>query len=583
MALPPGDWNRAWCLQGCRTSKGLLRLKWRGRHTGDYNLDGLVTVADLTPLGYHFNVTPEFNDDGLPVVSGENEWAAEVDGNVDGLIAVSDLTPIGANYQSRHAGYRLYLGTGTDIDNVAWAADFIENLDDASQPFTVPFNTSRDAGHVALYEFELTPEAPPAGEIYFVRIVAWDGSVEGEPREIPIYDGPHAPITCEFCHVMPTMAYRGPQGACHLCHTAPPEDTQASWGEAPAMHQPCMNCHTAHGFVIDPPQTPCSTCHSMIASAVSGAGMPNCLDCHETSHIPNTQLTAAGCQTCHPVPPDLPAESWDNAPGLHAGCLSCHSEHTFAISESNTVCADCHSALIDGGHAGGNQDCLGCHASPHIPETAATGMNCFDCHPNPPEDPTAEWTLAPGNHAQCILCHTGEEHGNKPVPPESICSNCHSELISSGHAGGETVCLSCHEYPHLPVINFTNCRNCHPTPPEDPTASWDDAPGQHAVCDQCHDAETHGAKPEPPESICTSCHDELIGESHVAANTECLDCHGHAHLPDLTNLTSDEQCLTCHEGYSGLGNHSGSCFDCHTGGEHPPEGGWDACANCHDY
>lgn len=589
MALGPSEWNRAWCLQASTSMSSAVKLKWRGRHIGDYNLDGLVTVADLTPLGFHFNVAPDFDADGLPVNDGDNEWAAEVDGNVDGLIAVSDLTPIGANYQSRHLGYRVYLGSGPDAGSITWAADYLPNPDDAEQPFTVPFNTSRDAGHVAKYEFEFSPAAPAEGQLNYVRLVAWDGSAEGEPREIPVLDGPHASFSCELCHVMPTMAFREPAGSCHLCHATPPEDAQATWSDPPPLHQPCMNCHVAHGFSIDPPQTPCSVCHSSIASAVSGAGMPNCLGCHATPHIPNPQPTATDCQTCHTAPPDLPAETWDNAPGMHGSCLSCHSEHGFAIGEPNAICADCHGALIDSGHSGGNPDCLGCHTSPHIPATAATGMDCFSCHPNPPENPSAAWADAPGNHAQCFLCHIGEEHGSKPVPPESICGNCHSELISEGHGGGHAACLDCHDYPHLPemTLSVADCLLCHPAPPEDLSAQWADAPGDHAQCLECHPGPEHGNKPVPAESICANCHSQLISEGHAGGDTLCMGCHQFPHLPAL----SFPNCLDCHPtppedvtaSWDDVPGQHNQCALCHPGPEHgnkpvPPES---ICANCH--
>jgi hypothetical protein len=587
LALPPDDWQRAWCLQGSTSAGGTVSLRWRGRHTGDYNLDGLVTVADLTPLGFHFNKSPELDADGLPVKSGDNEWAAEVDGNVDGLIAVSDLTPIGANYQSRLIGYRVYLGTGPDAGSIVWDSEFQPNADDSGLPFSVPFNTSRDAGDVQLYSFTLTPDPPATGELNYVRVVSWDGEAEGTAREMALYDGPHATLYCEICHVMPTLAFRETDNTCNLCHAAPPEDSQAAWTDAPMPHQSCLNCHEQHVFSIDPPQTPCGTCHSTIASDVQAAGMPNCLGCHGTPHIPNPQPAATDCQGCHTAPPDVPEADWAEAPGLHSSCLACHSEHEFAIAAPNSVCADCHQALIDGGHAGGSEECLGCHSSPHIPETAATGLNCVSCHPNPPENTAAEWADAPGNHAQCVLCHDTEEHGSKPVPPESICGNCHAALISGGHAGGESVCLSCHEYPHLPVMSFPNCLDCHPAPPEDPSASWDDAPGQHSACDQCHASADHGDKPVPPESICGDCHAALISAGHAGGDPLCLACHEYAHLP----VMSFDNCLDCHPtppedpsaSWDDAPGLHADCDQCHFGPEHgdkpePPES---ICADCH--
>ena len=120
------------------------------------------------------------------------------------------------------------------------------------------------------------------------------------------------------------------------------------------------------------------------------------------------------------TPPDVPGGDWETAPGQHASCLMCHGEHVFAVAVPNSVCETCHSDKFGGVHGDGSDDCLGCHVSPHLPEKSATGLSCVDCHPNPPEEPAAQWADAPGNHAQCFMCHLGPEHGNKPQPPESI-------------------------------------------------------------------------------------------------------------------------------------------------------------------
>ncbi|MBN2081554.1 hypothetical protein JW859_05020 [bacterium] len=74
-------------------------LSWYMENPGDYNQDGLVSVNDLTPLGFYFNQAGPFAPDSAQSV---------VDGNHDGLIAVSDITPIGQNFGNQITTYNVY-------------------------------------------------------------------------------------------------------------------------------------------------------------------------------------------------------------------------------------------------------------------------------------------------------------------------------------------------------------------------------------------------------------------------------------------------------------------------------------------
>lgn len=72
------------------------RLEWEYNNRGDYDLNGLVTVSDLTPIGIHFG-----KDSSAP------DWAAAscADGNGNDLIEVGDITPIGQNFNSSVTNY----------------------------------------------------------------------------------------------------------------------------------------------------------------------------------------------------------------------------------------------------------------------------------------------------------------------------------------------------------------------------------------------------------------------------------------------------------------------------------------------
>lgn len=78
---------------------GTDTLSWRYLSQGDYNMDKLVGVSDLTPLGVNFDAEGPFDP---------NSALSAVDGNVDGFITVSDITPIGQNFGSLVQAFNLY-------------------------------------------------------------------------------------------------------------------------------------------------------------------------------------------------------------------------------------------------------------------------------------------------------------------------------------------------------------------------------------------------------------------------------------------------------------------------------------------
>ena len=61
---------------------------WEYNHTGDYDQNGEVNVADLTPIGQHFG----------KVAAAAWDVAAVADGDGNGEINISDVTPIGQNF-----------------------------------------------------------------------------------------------------------------------------------------------------------------------------------------------------------------------------------------------------------------------------------------------------------------------------------------------------------------------------------------------------------------------------------------------------------------------------------------------------
>jgi PKD repeat protein len=110
-----------------------VSLTWTFQSIGDYNMDGIVGINDLTPLGQywlkhvsydnpllHDGITywpsgSPLDDGGVtgddPPAAGsaaENWRTALVDGNRDSLITLNDITPIGQYYGVRLGGYVVY-------------------------------------------------------------------------------------------------------------------------------------------------------------------------------------------------------------------------------------------------------------------------------------------------------------------------------------------------------------------------------------------------------------------------------------------------------------------------------------------
>jgi len=80
-------------------------LGWGYFDSGDYDQNGEVNVADLTPLGLHFGEAGPFASDSAQAV---------IDGDGNGEINLADVTPIGLNFGRRVEGYRVYVADSVD-------------------------------------------------------------------------------------------------------------------------------------------------------------------------------------------------------------------------------------------------------------------------------------------------------------------------------------------------------------------------------------------------------------------------------------------------------------------------------------
>jgi hypothetical protein len=139
---------------------GAVTLSWSERHIGDYNLDGLVSLADITPIAQNFNQTvdPDAANYGRVEV---------VDGNADGLISLADMTPIAQSFGSAIGGYDVYATPLSTPDEMPVPADDpgrwskVDNDADPDGP-SAPREYSGQTARLS-YTFNYTPEAGDYG------------------------------------------------------------------------------------------------------------------------------------------------------------------------------------------------------------------------------------------------------------------------------------------------------------------------------------------------------------------------------------------------------------------------------------
>ncbi|MCB1216553.1 hypothetical protein KDL44_04135 [bacterium] len=163
--------------------EALATLTWRERLTGDYDINGVVTIADITPLGINLNKSYDKED---PDASPKVEVA---DGDWNGLITLADITPIGQNIGTQIVGYDVYRTTLTDISedpttdvkDPRWSK--IENASDPGLP-SAPRAGAPATGSRLTYTF-LDNTIPDSGGSYawaVLPIAAQDQT----PREGPV-------------------------------------------------------------------------------------------------------------------------------------------------------------------------------------------------------------------------------------------------------------------------------------------------------------------------------------------------------------------------------------------------------------
>ena len=82
---------------------GSFILEWTERNVGDYDGNGEVGIADITPIAQYYLLTVAEAETAL-----EQELYEQIDGDRSGDIGISDITPIANNYLNSTEGYDLW-------------------------------------------------------------------------------------------------------------------------------------------------------------------------------------------------------------------------------------------------------------------------------------------------------------------------------------------------------------------------------------------------------------------------------------------------------------------------------------------
>ncbi|MEP0813752.1 MAG: PKD domain-containing protein [bacterium] len=147
---------------------GIGNFAWKYYHQGDYNLDGEVSVADITPIALNY----------LQSVSDGNADNVQrfIDGDLSGEIGVSDITPIALNYL---ASYHVVAAIFEELPSSAWtlsnwqekAAAIVTAALISDSPGTVKPAVNLDPanpkyGWLSL-DFDIDAAALTSGDYYF--------------------------------------------------------------------------------------------------------------------------------------------------------------------------------------------------------------------------------------------------------------------------------------------------------------------------------------------------------------------------------------------------------------------------------
>jgi len=114
VSTPPGENSRVTDLDLIDNWDGTYSLVWHYANLGDYDQNGTVAIADLTPIAMHFG-------EQVPPGDGDS-LVAVVDGSGNGVVDIADVTAIAQGFLRDVAGYRAE-GTASLLEPWDWVDD----------------------------------------------------------------------------------------------------------------------------------------------------------------------------------------------------------------------------------------------------------------------------------------------------------------------------------------------------------------------------------------------------------------------------------------------------------------------------
>jgi len=96
---PCGDCNKVTALTLVDMGESEYRLLWHEVNVGDYDNNGTVGIADITPIAMHFGED----------ASDPNSATGLIDGSGNHTVDISDITGIAMNFGTSLAGYNVYV------------------------------------------------------------------------------------------------------------------------------------------------------------------------------------------------------------------------------------------------------------------------------------------------------------------------------------------------------------------------------------------------------------------------------------------------------------------------------------------
>ena len=156
----------------------LIELSFTERLLGDYDQNGEVNIADLTPLGLHFAAPVSYADPqahgglsywpaGEPDGGGAANWRlARIDGDANGELNIADLTPLALHWNQRLDGYQLFRRAPGET-----AFHLVENPANPLMPYTLP-RPATGSDQPVRYRYT---DSPDAAGLYEYLVSAYDG------------------------------------------------------------------------------------------------------------------------------------------------------------------------------------------------------------------------------------------------------------------------------------------------------------------------------------------------------------------------------------------------------------------------